>query len=154
MKTRPPASEPKDFADWEIEARLRSDSFEERLDRSSKNAQRPQKPGDDNTAPDRFSPDHGEPSLTAEPSFFVKVTVSIFASLVTTGIVWITGLSVSTARKMDVLIERPAPVPLSQYESDMRQLKEQISMTTSRVTAIETRQVETLNKYEIGPQRR
>jgi hypothetical protein len=88
--------------------------------------------------------------LSAEPSFFVKVAVGIFASLITTGFVWITGISVSTARKVDVLVERPAPVPLSQYESDMRQIKDQIATTNSRVSAIETRQVETINKYRTG----
>lgn len=91
--------------------------------------------------------------MNAEPSFWVKTLVGIFASLITVGIVWITSISVSTARKVDVLVERPAPVPLSQYTSDMIQLKEQLAATNTRVKAIEDRQVSTINKYEIGQPR-
>ena len=84
----------------------------------------------------------------------VKTLVGIVAFLFGSGIVGLTNISISTARKVDVLIDRPIPVPLSQYESDMRQLKAEISTikeegttTKDRIKAIESRQVESLNKY-------
>lgn len=92
--------------------------------------------------------------MSREPSFWMKTIATLVGGLFATGLAGIVNISLSTARKVDVLIDRPIPVPLSQYESDMRQLKSEISTikeegtaTKERVKAIENRQVESLNKY-------
>lgn len=72
----------------------------------------------------------------------------IAASLVTVGIVWIASISVSTARKVDVLLDRPQPIPVYQYETDMRVLKDDVSATKQRITAIENRQLEGLSRRQ------
>lgn len=157
MNTRPPASEPKDHVQWverETNAGLRGDPLPKyRLNRHHDSGQDGQEQTNENQpdemlAKERPDPAHGEPSVSGEPSFLVKTIASIVATLGTAGILALTGLGVSTARKVDVLIDRPAPVPLSQYESDMRQLKEEIAATKARVKTIEDRQLESLNKYK------
>ncbi len=75
-------------------------------------------------------------------SIFFQWVCGVAASLVTISIVWVAGISVSTARKVDVLLDRPEPVPRWQYENDMRQIKEDLNDTKSRVTAVERRQIE------------
>ena len=75
-------------------------------------------------------------------SIFFQWVCGVAASLVTIGIVWVAGISVSTARKVDVLLDRPEPVPRSQYEPDIRQIKEDLKETKGRVTAVERRQIE------------
>lgn len=75
-------------------------------------------------------------------SVFFQWICGIAASLVTVGIVWMASISVSTARKVDVLIDRPESVPRWQYENDVRQIKEDLNDTKSRVTAVEQRQIE------------
>jgi hypothetical protein len=100
------------------------------------------------------SPDDQQPAtqgdLPVKPFGFsiLRVTAGIAATmaaaLCTTGIVWIASISVSTASKVDVLLDRPPPVPLYQYEKDMLQLKQEVSDTKQRVTAIEQRQLDGL----------
>lgn len=92
-------------------------------------------------------------------SIFFQWVCGVAASLVTMGIVWMASISVSTARKVDVLIDRPEPVPRWQYESDVRQIKEDLKDTQSRVTAVETLQKEGINRgyeqrYDAGRDRR
>lgn len=74
--------------------------------------------------------------MTTDARFtsFLNWVFGIAATLVTLGIVWIANVSVSTAGKVDRLLDRPPSVPVQQYESDMQQLKD-------RVRAIEQRQV-------------
>jgi hypothetical protein len=85
-------------------------------------------------------------------SFFLKCLFGVATSLITIGIVWITGISVSTARKVDVLLDRPEPVPRWQYENDARQIKEDLNDTQRRVTAVEQRQLDAIARgYEQRP---
>lgn len=70
------------------------------------------------------------------------IAATIVAALCTTGIVWIASISVSTASKVDVLLSRPEPVPLRQYDQDMLHLNGEMSETKRRVTAIEQRQLD------------
>lgn len=70
------------------------------------------------------------------------IAATIVAALCTTGIVWIASISVSTASKVDVLLARPEPVPLRQYDQDMLHLNGEMSETKRRVTAIEQRQLD------------
>lgn len=79
-------------------------------------------------------------------SVFFQWVCGVAASLVTIGIVWVANISVSTARKVDVLIDRPESVPRSQYESDVRQIKDDLNDTRNRVTAVETRQIEAIQR--------
>ncbi len=77
-------------------------------------------------------------------SIFFQWVCGVTASLVTIGIVWMASISVSTARKVDVLIDRPESVPRWQYENDVRQIKEDLNDTKRRVTAVEERQIRTI----------
>lgn len=79
-------------------------------------------------------------------SVFFQWVCGVAASLVTIGIVWVANISVSTARKVDVLIDRPESVPRWQYESDVKQIKDDLNDTKSRVNAVETRQIEAIQR--------
>lgn len=120
----------------------------------------PQEGGDDDPSDDGLSPYHKSPPMTdTRFSIFFQWVCGVAASLVTMGIVWMASISVSTARKVDVLIDRPEPVPRWQYESDVRQIKEDLKDTQSRVTAVETLQKEGINRgyeqrYDAGRDRR
>lgn len=82
-------------------------------------------------------------------SIFFQWVCGVAASLVTIGIVWVANISVSTARKVDVLIDRPESVSRWQYESDIRQIKDDLNDTKGRVTAVERRQIEAIQRgYE------
>lgn len=78
---------------------------------------------------------------------FFQWLAGITGVLVATGIIWIAQVSVSTARKVDVLLDRPTPVPMSQYSSDREQTMQSLRTIDLRVKAIEDRQIETLMKY-------
>lgn len=105
---------------------------------------------DDDSTDDGFSPDHESPPMTDNRfSIFFQWVCGVAASLVTVGIVWVASISVSTARKVDVLLDRPEPVPRWQYENDARQIKEDLNDTQRRVTAVEQRQLDALGRgYE------
>lgn len=106
-------------------------------------SQKPKASGDDDPADDGFFPYHDAPPMTDNRfSIFFQWVCGVAASLVTIGIVWVAGISVSTARKVDVLLDRPEPVPRWQYENDMRQIKDDLNDTKSRMTAVERRQIE------------
>jgi hypothetical protein len=82
-------------------------------------------------------------------SVFFQWVCGVAASLVTIGIVWVAGISVSTARKVDVLLDRPEPVPRWQYENDARQIKDDLNDTQKRLTAVEQRQLDAIGRgYE------
>jgi hypothetical protein len=112
--------------------------------------QQPQEGGDDDPPEHGLSPNHGSPPMTdSRFSFFLQWFFGIAASLVTVGIVWVAGISVSTARKVDVLLDRPESVPRWQYENDARQIKEDLNDTQRRVTAVEQRQLDAIARgYE------
>jgi hypothetical protein len=113
------------------------------------NGQQPQEGGDDDALDDSLSPDHESPMSTmtdARFSVFFQWVCGVAASLVTIGIVWVANISVSTARKVDVLIDRPESVPRWQYESDVKQIKDDLNDTKSRVNAVETRQIEAIQR--------
>lgn len=109
----------------------------------------PQGGGDDESLDDRLSPNHESPMTDARFSIFFQWVCGVAASLVTIGIVWVAGISVSTARKVDVLLDRPESVPRWQYENDARQIKDDLNDTKKRVTAVEMRQIEGITRgYE------
>ncbi len=119
----------------------------------------PQEGGDDDPSNDGLLPNHGSPMTDARFSIFFQWFCGISASLVTIGIVWVAGISVSTARKVDVLLDRPEPVPRWQYENDARQIKEDLNDTQRRVTAVEQRQIEGIargyeQRYDAARERR
>lgn len=106
---------------------------------------KPQDSGDDDSSDDQQPATQG--NLPMKPFWLSMLRVAagiaatIAAALCTTGIVWIASISVSTASKVDVLLARPEPVPLRQYDKDMLQLNGEMSETKRRVTAIEQRQL-------------
>lgn len=75
--------------------------------------------------------------MTTDARFtsFLNWVFGIAATLVTLGIVWIANISVSTAGKVDRLLDRPPSVPAQQYEKDMEQLKERVKAIEERVRA-------------------
>lgn len=95
-----------------------------------------QEGGDEQSFDDSFLENHEGIPVTTDARFtsFLNWVFGIAATLVTLGIVWIANVSVSTAAKVDRLLDRPPSVPVQQYENDMNQLKE-------RVQAIEQRQL-------------
>jgi hypothetical protein len=95
-----------------------------------------QEGGDEQSFDDGFLENHEGIPVTTDARFtsFLNWVFGIAATLVTLGIVWIANVSVSTAAKVDRLLDRPPSVPVHQYENDMQQLKE-------RVKAIEQRQL-------------
>lgn len=119
-------------------------------DRVRNKAQQPQESGDDDAADDGLLPYHESPPMTdARFSVFFQWICGVAASLVTIGIVWVANVTVSTARKVDVLIDRPEPVPRWQYENDVKQIKDDLKDTQSRVTAVEQRQINSIGRgYE------
>jgi hypothetical protein len=113
-------------------------------------SQQPEEGGDDDPTDDGLSPHHGSPPMTdTRFSIFFQWVCGVAASLVTCGIVWVASISVSTARKVDVLLDRPEPVPRWQYENDVRQIKEDLKDTQKRVTTVEERQRDNIGRgYE------
>lgn len=105
----------------------------------------PQESCNDESPDDQQSPAQGD--LPVKPFWISVLKVSagivatIVAALCTTGIVWIASISVSTAAKVDVLLSRPEPVPLKQYDKDMLLLSGDLIETKRRITAIEQHQV-------------
>lgn len=113
---------------------------------------RPQE-NDDYDSPDNgFFPDSHEvlPVKDARVTLLLQWCGGVAASLVTVGIVWIASISVSTARKVDVLLDRPQPIPVYQYETDMRVLKDDVAATKLRITSIENRQLESIRVGRIN----
>lgn len=163
MNTRPLASQQKDHDEWEreLEARFKSawDLSEKRLDDSGDQSEDPQEDDDEqrfDERPDhRRSPDaHEEPSMIREPSFGMKTLASIVATLGTAGMIGLVNMSISNARKLDVLVERPPSVSQAQYEGDMKQIKSELqkvkedgALTQQQVAEIKRQQTETLNQY-------
>lgn len=95
-----------------------------------------QEGGDEQSLEDGFFENHERIPVTTDARFtsFLNWVFGIAATLVTLGIVWIANVSVSTAAKVDRLLDRPPSVPAQQYENEMKQLKD-------RVQAIEQRQL-------------
>jgi hypothetical protein len=110
----------------------------------------PQNGGNQDPSEDGLSPNHESPPMTdARFSIFFQWVCGVAASLVTCGIVWVASISVSTARKVDVLLDRPEPVPRWQYENDAKQIKEDLNDTKHRVSAVEQRQLDAIGRgYE------
>jgi hypothetical protein len=113
-------------------------------------SQRGEEGSDEQSSDDGLLENHERiPVTDARFTSFLNWVFGIAATLVTLGIVWIANVSVSTASKVDVLIDRPEPVPRWQYESDVKQIKDDLKDTQSRVTAVETLQKEGINRgYE------
>ena len=116
--------------------------------RITNKVKQPQECRDDDPTNDSFKPH--ELSMPPGHGFdvFVKWLYGIAASLVTIGIVSIATTTVSTANKVDVLLDRPMPVPVQQYENDMRQLKEKMASTEARVDRIEQRQLDSIARHQ------
>lgn len=93
--------------------------------------------GDEQSLEDGFPENHERIPVTTDARFtsFLNWVFGIAATLVTLGIVWIANISVSTAGKVDRLLDRPPSVPVQQYESDMHQLKERVKLIEERVRA-------------------
>jgi hypothetical protein len=138
-----------------VDAQLPNDFDPYRLAKKTANRARdqreqPKKGSDDDAADNGLFPYHESPPMTdTRFSIFFQWICGVAASLVTMGIVWMASISVSTARKVDVLIDRPEPVPRWQYENDVRQIKEDLKDTQKRVATVEERQRDTIGRgYE------
>ena len=89
-----------------------------------KPVRRPQRKRNDDPFP--HGPLKHEPSMTTDKRFtyFIQVVCGITATLVTTGIVWMASVSVSTARKVDVLTEKTVNIERRVEGIERRQIEE------------------------------
>lgn len=128
-------------------------------DKLNEPVSRPQERADNETTQHRLDyfkrPSHETPPLKSRWMTVLKwaagIVATVVAGVLTTGIVWIISVSVSTASKVDVLLDRPPPVPLSQYQEDMSDLKRDVDEIDQRVSDIERKQLEQRYPNSDGP---
>jgi hypothetical protein len=113
---------------------LRGDAPPEHAQQFHQPVRRPKQQRKQQSAPNRFP--HGPfPAMTKDTRFtyFIQVICGIAATLLTTGIVWIASISVSTARKVDVLTEKSVTVEKSVDRIDKRVERIEQRQTGQRV---------------------
>lgn len=118
-QTRPPVSTSADYAQWELDRKLRGES--------------------------KFQGDR----IMSEPrdsrvTWVIIWVAGILSTVLTTVVIWAVSLIVSTDKSVSLLLARPVSVSKEQYDSDMRDTRGEIATIKNDVKDIQLKQAAAL----------